>query len=390
MFGNISNRIAALPLIAKVLLAIAAIIAVGVLVVASPLVVFVASLVLIVTVIALIFRVLRRRPLRRWGLIALASFILVVVFSGISNALYDMGQPDQASSPPESKEEAAPPETTGEDTVEEAATPSETTEAAPIPAESDEEDAREEDESGGGGYDATVTVTSVVDGDTIRIRPAVDGYDEVRLIGVDTPETRDPDCEVQPYGPEASAFTTSELQGEEVDLEFDEERIDRYDRLLAYVYKDEEMFNETLLREGYAQVAIFPPNDEYEDRFNEAQAEAQAEERGIWALSSAEQDQLTDRDNGIGGSGCTPKATPPPPPSPSPSPQPSPSPAPSPAPSPSPNPAPSPAPTPDVPSAPAQPAPSVGGADCSAGARNVPVPPGSKGDRDGDGVACES
>jgi endonuclease YncB( thermonuclease family) len=107
-------------------------------------------------------------------------------------------------------------------------------------------------------YDETVTVERIVDGDTIRIDPAVDGIDEVRLIGIDTPETKDPDCDVQPYGPEASIFTREQLQGEEVDLEFDEDREDRYERLLAYVYLDDDMFHETLLEEGYAQVYTVP------------------------------------------------------------------------------------------------------------------------------------
>src|SRR5918995_5551224 len=142
-------------------------------------------------------------------------------------------------------------------------------------------------------YDETVTVERIVDGDTIRIDPAVDGIDEVRLIGVDTPETKDPDCDVQPYGPEALTFTRDELQGEEVDLEFDQDREDRYDRLLAYVYLDDEMFNETLLEEGYAQVYIVSPNDEYEARFREAQEKAQAAELGIWGLSASEQDTLS-------------------------------------------------------------------------------------------------
>src|ERR671910_2032855 len=159
-------------------------------------------------------------------------------------------------------------------------------------------------------YDETVTVERIVDGDTIRIDPAVDGIDEVRLIGVDTPETKDPDCDVQPYGPEALTFTRDELQGEEVDLEFDEDREDRYERLLAYVYLDDEMFNETLLEEGYAQVYTVPPNDRYEDRFEEAQDAAQEAELGIWGLSSSEQALLADRGNGIGGEQCSPIATP--------------------------------------------------------------------------------
>ena len=140
---------------------------------------------------------------------------------------------------------------------------------------------------------------------------------------------------MQPYGPEASEFAARELQGQEVDLEFDEEKTDRYDRLLAYVYKEDEMFNEDLLEEGYAQVYIIAPNDEYEDRFEAAQAEAQAVPLGIWALPPSEQAQLADRDNGIGtGDGCQPKAAPPPK-------------------APPPPPAPPPPVAPDIPSAPA-------------------------------------
>jgi endonuclease YncB( thermonuclease family) len=57
--------------------------------------------------------------------------------------------------------------------------------------------------------------------DTIRIDPAVDGIDEVRLISIDRPETKDPDCDVQPSTPEALMFTRDELLDEEVSLEFD-------------------------------------------------------------------------------------------------------------------------------------------------------------------------
>jgi micrococcal nuclease len=64
-----------------------------------------------------------------------------------------------------------------------------------------------------------VTVSRVVDGDTIEISPAVEGVSEVRLIGVDTPETKDPNEEVEPFGPEASEFATSALQGQEIGVE---------------------------------------------------------------------------------------------------------------------------------------------------------------------------
>ena len=175
---------------------------------------------------------------------------------------------------------------------------------------------------------------------------------------------------MQPYGPEASEFTTSELQGEEIELEFDEDKEDRYDRLLAYVHKDAEMFNETLLEEGYAQVYIVSPNDEYEERFKEAQEEAQVAQRGIWALSPSEQALLADRGNGIGGDGCSPTAPAAAPPA---------------APPATPDPELEPLPEPDVPSVtptpPKQSAPSSGlsnGADCRTGVKNVPVVPGRR------------
>ena len=158
-------------------------------------------------------------------------------------------------------------------------------------------------------HQATVEVTRVVDGDTIDISPSVEGRSRVRLIGMDTPEIH---FGTQPYGPEASAFAKRELEGEEVGLELDVQKIDPYGRLLAYVYlPDGRMFNETLLEEGYAQVATFPPNVKYQERFLKAQREAREANRGLWGLSAGELCQQTDRDNGIGGvcSGSEPESS---------------------------------------------------------------------------------
>jgi micrococcal nuclease len=80
-----------------------------------------------------------------------------------------------------------------------------------------------------------VTVSRVVDGDTVEVAPPVDGLSEVRLKGVDTPETSHPTYGEQPYGQQAKEFTTSRLEGERVALEFDVEKVDPYGRLLAYV-----------------------------------------------------------------------------------------------------------------------------------------------------------
>ena len=152
-----------------------------------------------------------------------------------------------------------------------------------------------------GGEEAGVTVVRVTDGDTVKITPEIDGEDRLRLIGVDTPET-EPERGPEPYGEEATRFTQRSLEDQNITLEFDAEREDDYGRLLAYAYlPDGSMFNETLLREGYAQTATFPPNTRYLDRFEEAQEQAREAERGIWGLSEGELCRLRDRGNGIGG-----------------------------------------------------------------------------------------
>ena len=149
-----------------------------------------------------------------------------------------------------------------------------------------------------------VTVSRVVDGDTVEIIPGVDGLTEVRLIGVDTPETSHSTYGEQPYGQQAKEFTVTRLEGERVALEFDVEKVDQYGRLLAYLWlTDGRMFNEALLREGYAQMATFPPNVKYVERFREAQREAMEVNSRLWGLSEGQLCQQTDRGNGI-GAGC--------------------------------------------------------------------------------------
>jgi endonuclease YncB( thermonuclease family) len=113
-------------------------------------------------------------------------------------------------------------------------------------------------------------VTRVVDGDTIHVM--LDGRDQtVRLIGVDTPESVAPNQPVECYGKEASDFTRARLMGKAVVLEPDVSETDRFGRLLRYAWLDGTLFNEALVREGYAQVSTFPPDVKYVDRFLAAQ-----------------------------------------------------------------------------------------------------------------------
>ena len=130
----------------------------------------------------------------------------------------------------------------------------------------------------------TVRVERVVDGDTLLLA----GGDRVRLIGVDTPETVRPDHPVEPLGPEASDFTRRLVEGREVRLEFDRERRDDFQRLLAYVYSGDVFLNEELIRAGYSRaVTRFPYSEAMKRRFRTAEAEARAAMRGLWALEGA-------------------------------------------------------------------------------------------------------
>ena len=98
-----------------------------------------------------------------------------------------------------------------------------------------------------------IQVARVIDGDTIQVLSDGRQY-AVRLIGADTPETKHPTEAVQRFGQEASAFTTAALEGRTVQLETDRtgDTVDRYGRLLCYVYLDGQNFNARLISEGYA------------------------------------------------------------------------------------------------------------------------------------------
>ena len=122
-------------------------------------------------------------------------------------------------------------------------------------------------------------VERVIDGDTIRVRHQGKNY-TVRLMGVDTPETKHPTKAVEHFGREASAFTKSHLEGKLVVLVKDRtgDTVDRFGRLLRYVLLDGDNFNARLIREGYAHAyRRFP----FSKRKEFIQLEEQARRRGI-------------------------------------------------------------------------------------------------------------
>lgn len=129
-----------------------------------------------------------------------------------------------------------------------------------------------------------LTVAEVIDGDTITV--ALQGAQEtVRLIGVDTPETKHPTKPVECFGPEASAFTRRLVPpGTAVRLERDAEARDHFGRLLAYVYRatDGLFVNLELARAGFARPLSIAPNTAHADEITRVANQARTDRRGLW------------------------------------------------------------------------------------------------------------
>ena len=122
-------------------------------------------------------------------------------------------------------------------------------------------------------------VTRVVDGDTV----VVAGVGVVRLIGVDTPETKHPLKPVERFGAEASAFLARLVKSRVVRLEYDWQRTDRYGRTLAYLYLASGTFvNAEIVRQGYGFAYTKYPF-KYLDEFRALEREARAAKHGLWA-----------------------------------------------------------------------------------------------------------
>ena len=123
-------------------------------------------------------------------------------------------------------------------------------------------------------------VLRAVDGDTIEVE--FDGQrEDVRYIGVDTPETVKPDTPVQCFGPQASDFNHHLVEGRRVRLVFGVERRDVYGRLLAYVYVDRRFVNAELVRRGLARTLTIPPNDRFARRLKRLEIAAARSGRGL-------------------------------------------------------------------------------------------------------------
>ena len=127
-------------------------------------------------------------------------------------------------------------------------------------------------------------IADVIDGDTVDID--INGRTErVRLIGVNTPETKHPTKPIECFGPEASAYLTQLLpKGTRVRIERDVEARDRYGRMLLYLYlgSNDLFINLDLVARGYGTPMSIEPNTFHRNDFVRAAAQAEAADVGLW------------------------------------------------------------------------------------------------------------
>ncbi len=135
-----------------------------------------------------------------------------------------------------------------------------------------------------------------IDGDTLALRglavgPVLTSTSSitVRLLEIDTPETKQPGTSVQCYGPEASArLAVLAPVGSRVHVVADRERTDRFGRDLLYLWDAQgRSINLSLVDGGFARAVLYAPNDRYITVLRAAEAEAKTAGRGLWGACAA-------------------------------------------------------------------------------------------------------
>jgi micrococcal nuclease len=149
-----------------------------------------------------------------------------------------------------------------------------------------------------GPTDANATVAYVIDGDTVDV--VLDGSPKeirVRLLGIDTPETKKQDAPVECFGAEATAALRALLpEDTRIRLERDVEPLDRFGRTLAYVFRasDGLFVNHEMVRTGFALPLTYPPNVAHVDALTAAGDGARAQQAGLWTRCTSGHDPLSD------------------------------------------------------------------------------------------------
>lgn len=121
-------------------------------------------------------------------------------------------------------------------------------------------------------------VSFVYDGDTIELTDKR----KVRYIGIDAPEVNWKKGNPQCFATQSAKVNQEMLKGQEIELAKDISDVDKYGRLLRYIWIDGIFLNDFLLRQGYARLELIAPDTNYSNQFKEAQKEARDNKRGLW------------------------------------------------------------------------------------------------------------
>jgi micrococcal nuclease len=143
---------------------------------------------------------------------------------------------------------------------------------------------------GPSGQTTEADVVRIIDGDTIVV--AFGGHEyKVRYIGMDTPETKDPNVAVQWMGPQATVANAALLDGKTVYLEKDVSEVDQFDRLLRHVWTTDgtawTLVNLELVRQGVAAATSYPPDIRYDAIYLAAEGTARQSRLGLWGVVTA-------------------------------------------------------------------------------------------------------
>lgn len=126
-----------------------------------------------------------------------------------------------------------------------------------------------------------VTLNKCVDGDTAWFN--INGEKiKARFLAIDTPESTN---EIEPYGKEASEFTCNLLKNaKKIEIEYDKnsDKFDKYDRHLVWVFVDDELLQNIIVKEGYADVKYLYGDYKYTDILKKSLIEAKANNLNMW------------------------------------------------------------------------------------------------------------
>ena len=136
-----------------------------------------------------------------------------------------------------------------------------------------------------------VTLKKCVDGDTSWFD--LNGKTiKARFLGIDTPESTN---KIEEYGIEASTYTCDKLKNaNKIEIEYDanSKKLDKYNRHLVWVFIDDELLQEDILKEGLAEVKYIYGDYKYLNVIKNAQSEAKKKQLNIWSNCSIEEDNI--------------------------------------------------------------------------------------------------